>query len=51
MSPKSRVLLVVLGWVVAVSLLHLWLNLHAFDSGGPASQAEHQFRVGFLPVT
>lgn len=51
MSPKHRVLLVVLGWLVAVSVLHLWLNLHAFDPPGPEAHAGPRFRVGFLPVT
>jgi hypothetical protein len=51
MSPKRRVLLVVLGWLVVVSVLHLWLNLRAFDTAKPEEQTGPRFRVGFLPVT
>jgi hypothetical protein len=51
MSAKRRVLLVVLGWLVIVSVLHLWLNLHVFEAPKPVEQAGSRFRVGFLPVT
>jgi hypothetical protein len=50
MSPKRWVLFVVLAWIVTVTILHLWLNLHAFDSQ-PQAHAGLRFRVGFLPVT
>jgi hypothetical protein len=50
MSLARRVLFVVVFWTAAVTLLHLWLNLRAFDPGArPKGRAE--FRVGFLPVT
>ena len=51
MSPKRWVLFVVLAWIVTVTLLHLWLNLHAFDNRQPQAHAGLRFRVGFLPVT
>jgi dolichyl-phosphate-mannose--protein O-mannosyl transferase len=51
MSGKRWVFLVVLGWVGAVTVLHLWLNLHVFDAPKPEARAGPLFRVGFLPVT
>jgi hypothetical protein len=51
MSSKSRVLLVLVGWVAVISVLHLWLNLGAFDARRPAAHDSLPFRVGFLPVT
>jgi hypothetical protein len=51
MSSQRKVLLVVIGWLAAVTLLHLWLNLHVFDAPRPGAQAGPRFRVGFLPVT
>jgi hypothetical protein len=51
MAPKRWVFLVVFAWVVMVSILHLWLNLHAFDPPKPETGAGTRFRVGFLPVT
>jgi NitT/TauT family transport system substrate-binding protein len=50
MSPKRWVLFVVLAWIVTVTVLHLWLNLHAFDNRQPQAHAGLRFRVGFLPV-
>jgi hypothetical protein len=29
-AMRRLVLLVVIGWIVLVTVLHLWLNLHAF---------------------
>jgi NitT/TauT family transport system substrate-binding protein len=55
MSKKAVIFLV--GWVLAVSLLHQWLNLGAFDGQDAlkslADHAAHgaRIRVGFIPVT
>jgi len=50
MSAKHVVLLVVIAWMATVSVLHLWLNVRAFDA--PTSGAAGpRFRVGYLPVT
>jgi hypothetical protein len=52
MSVKLRVFLAVVGWLAAVTLLHLWLNTHVLDFGaGPAAHTGVRFQVGFLPVT
>jgi NitT/TauT family transport system substrate-binding protein len=50
--PLGRtVTLGALGWVVAISLLHAWLNLGSFDRATRRARDEAPFRVGFLPVT
>jgi hypothetical protein len=52
MSMRRTVILGSLGWIAAISLLHLTMNLGLFSpptrrgSGGAPP-----FRVGFLPVT
>jgi hypothetical protein len=51
MTPKRWVLVVVLGWIVLVSILHMWLNWRVFDAAGPGAYAGPRYRVGFLPVT
>jgi hypothetical protein len=51
MSLKVRVWSVVVTGVLAVTVLHLWLNLHVFDAHGPEVDGGRRFRVGFLPVT
>jgi len=51
-TMRRLVLLVVIGWIVLVTVLHLWLNLHAFDVGPRyKDKAGLEFRVGYLPVT
>jgi hypothetical protein len=52
MTVQRKVLLGVVGWLATVTLLHLWLNVRAFDwSGGRKEADTEEFRVGFLPVT
>jgi hypothetical protein len=52
MSLHLRVWLAVIGWVGAVTLVHLSLNTRALDfRAAVRSSDEEQFRVGFLPVT
>jgi hypothetical protein len=52
MSSQLRVFLAVIGWLTAVTILHLWLNTHVLDLGsGQTAQSSVRFRVGFLPVT
>ena len=51
MSGKRWVLVGVLAWVIAVTVLHLWLNLRVFDPPRLQAQDGPRFRVGFLPVT
>lgn len=52
MTLQRKLVLGVVGWLAAVTLLHLWLNTdllkraaHRTDPGSV------RFRVGFLPVT
>jgi hypothetical protein len=49
---KRVVFLTAVFWLVAITVLHLWLNLNVkwFRSSQDA-QAEEKFRIGFLPVT
>jgi hypothetical protein len=51
LSLHLRVWLAVIGWIVAVTLVHLGLNTHALDFQASAHSHEEEFRVGFLPVT
>jgi hypothetical protein len=48
MTLRKSLLLSVIPWVAAISLLHAWLNLDLFRR---ATSGEHPFKVGFLPVT
>lgn len=49
---RRLILLVAIGWIVFVTVLHLWLNLHVFDADLKHNvKASSPFRVGFLPVT
>jgi len=38
-----------IAWLVAITLLHGWMNLHLFATAGP--KGAYRFRIGFLPVT
>lgn len=52
MSDRMKVSIAVIGWLAAVSFLHLWLNLGLLDSKTSAEgSAGPKFSVGFLPVT
>jgi hypothetical protein len=52
MTLSRKLGLGVFGWLAAVTLLHLWLNVGVFDRrGSPTGPAVRPFRVGFLPVT
>ena len=52
MSLQRRVLLAAIGWLSAVTLLHLWLNTSAFEKRtASTANSSERFRVGFLPVT
>jgi len=49
---KRVLLLTGLGWIVLITVLHLWLNLDIkWFRSAKASDAEGRFRIGFLPVT
>ena len=50
MSMRKVLVIITIGWLIAITVVHAWLNLHLFDSkrgaGGPS-----KFGVGFIPVT
>jgi hypothetical protein len=51
MSLRCRFLLGVTAWLAFITVLHLWLNLGAFDPDRPPRSSGKRFRIGFLPVT
>jgi hypothetical protein len=52
LSSQLKVLSLIIAWVALVTVMHLWLNTKVFEpSNWGKERAEHQFRVGFLPVT
>ena len=50
MNARHTAILSFTGWLIAISLLHGWLNLGLFDHKTKASNGA-PFRVGFIPVT
>ena len=50
MSLRRTVVPAVAVWVAAVTVLHLWVNVGAFDAK-PVRPTGDQFRVGYIPVT
>lgn len=52
MSNRAKIPLWLAGWFLAISSLHVWLNI-GFDQLGLFSPDVRQetFKVGFLPVT
>jgi len=52
MSLRRTVVITVAVWIVVITALHLWLNLHVrFLAPNQDALAEDKFRIGFLPVT
>src|SRR6202521_1201332 len=52
MSLRKTLILTAVGWLVLVTVVHAWLNLHLFDARRASGGADHKlFRIGFLPVT
>jgi hypothetical protein len=51
MSFARMLTLGITAWVLAITLLHAWLNWGIFDPKPPGWQDRKKFRVGFLPVT
>ena len=50
-SLRRTVLGFVILWLVVVTLLHGWMNLHLFASAATGTRGQFRFRIGFLPVT
>ena len=38
-------------WLVLITFVHAWLNLHLFAAGNARGTDQNKFRIGFLPVT
>jgi NitT/TauT family transport system substrate-binding protein len=53
MSMRNVLIVIAILWLIAITLVHGWLNLHlfAFKGAGNASTDHKKFRIGFLPVT
>lgn len=51
MSLKKTLVLSAAAWLAAITLLHAWLNLHAFARTTRRADGRAKFGVGFLPVT
>ncbi len=51
MSLRKTLLAFALVWLVAISLLHATLNLHAFARPRAVPDGHPLFHIGFLPVT
>ena len=49
MSMRKVLILIAIAWLIAITVVHAWLNLHLFASV-PAANGK-KFRIGFLPVT
>lgn len=51
MSLRKTLTSFALAWLLVISLLHAWLNLHLFAHATGSLSSGQKFRIGFLPVT
>jgi NitT/TauT family transport system substrate-binding protein len=51
MSLRKTLILIAVGWLVLITLIHAWLNLHLFAARNATGADQNKFRIGFLPVT
>ena len=51
MSMRKVLILIAIAWLIAITVIHAWLNLHLFDSKRAGIDDHKKFRIGFLPVT
>src|SRR6267143_3414190 len=51
MSMRKILIVIAIAWLIAITLVHAWLNLHLFDSKRAGINEQKKFRIGFLPVT
>jgi len=51
MSLRKTLIWVAIVWLVLITLIHAWLNLHLFAAGNASGTDQNKFRIGFLPVT
>jgi NitT/TauT family transport system substrate-binding protein len=51
MSLRKTLISIALVWLVLITLIHAWLNLHLFAAKKATGTEHNKFRIGFLPVT
>jgi NitT/TauT family transport system substrate-binding protein len=51
MSLRKTLIWVAIVWLVLITFVHAWLNLHLFAAGNASGPDHNKFRIGFLPVT
>jgi NitT/TauT family transport system substrate-binding protein len=51
MSLRKTLIIIVVAWLLTITLVHAWLNLHLFDGKHASTTDQRNFRIGFLPVT
>src|SRR6266478_306507 len=51
MSLRKTLIWVAIVWLVLITFVHAWLNLHLFAAGNASGTDRNKFRIGFLPVT
>jgi len=51
MSMRKVLIVVAIAWLITITLVHAWLNLHVFDAKRAGADQHKKFRIGFLPVT
>lgn len=52
MTKSAKILLLLTGWFLTISLLHVWLNIGIDKFIGRGSEvSQKRFKVGYLPVT
>src|SRR6266403_99694 len=50
MSLRRTLITIAIVWLVFITLVHAWLNLHLFAAKAARTE-QNKFRIGFLPVT
>src|SRR6266536_2789289 len=51
MSLRKTLIWVAIVWLVLITFIHAWLNLHLFAAVNASGTDRNKFRIGFLPVT
>src|SRR6266536_4470493 len=51
MSLRKTWIWVAIVWLVLITFIHAWLNLHLFAAVNVSGTDRNKFRIGFLPVT
>src|SRR5437588_6329011 len=51
MSMRKVLIAIAIAWLIGITLVHAWLNLHLFAPARNNDTDHKKFRIGFLPVT